>query len=152
MRLKVDIDEADVGRVREGNAATFTVDAYPDRTFSSQVSSLRNDPKRVQNVVTYEAILTVDNHERLLKPGMTATAAIVTDVRHDVLLVPNAALRFIPPGATPGPAKPGWKSVWTPAPREVTVRVGATDGSSTELVEGSLAAGDTVAVDLEDAQ
>jgi HlyD family secretion protein len=97
MELLVDVDEADVGKVREGQPAHFTVEAYPNREFDSRVLSLRNVPKEEQNVVTYQAVLAVDNQERLLRPGMTATARILTDERHDVLLVPNAALRFTPP-------------------------------------------------------
>jgi HlyD family secretion protein len=97
MTLHVDVDEADVGKVREGQPATFTVDAYPERTFRSQVVSLRNVPKDEAGVVTYEAVLAVDNAELLLRPGMTASADIVTDEKRGQLLVPNAALRFTPP-------------------------------------------------------
>ena len=106
MRLNVDVDEADMGRVREGQDASFTVDAYPDRTFSSKVTSLRNEPKTSQNVVTYQGVLSVDNQQRLLRPGMTCTATILADMRKDVLVVPNAALRFAPPVSNaPGTVK-----------------------------------------------
>ncbi|HWM89593.1 MAG TPA: efflux RND transporter periplasmic adaptor subunit [Thermoanaerobaculia bacterium] len=97
MALHVQVDEADVGKVREGQTATFTVDAYPQREFASQVVSLRNVATAAENVVTYEAVLAVDNAELLLRPGMTATASVVTDSKEDVLLVANAALRFTPP-------------------------------------------------------
>ncbi len=97
MELVVDVDEADVGRVREDQLASFTVEAYPNHPFASRVLSLRNVPKEEQNVVTYEAVLEADNGERLLRPGMTATARILTDQRDNLLLVPNAALRFTPP-------------------------------------------------------
>jgi HlyD family secretion protein len=97
MQLVVAVDEADVGKVREGDPATFSVDAYPGRTFPSRVDSLRNVAKTDQNVVTYEAVLAADNGDLALRPGMTATANIVTDERHGVLVVPNAALRFTPP-------------------------------------------------------
>lgn len=97
MALHVQVDEADIGKVREGQTATFTVDAYPERRFASRVVSLRNVATTAQNVVTYEAVLEVDNSELLLRPGMTATAAVVTDRKEAVLLVPNAALRFTPP-------------------------------------------------------
>lgn len=97
MSLHVQVDEADVGKVREGQAATFTVDAYPQREFDSRVVSLRNVATTEQNVVTYEAVLAVDNNDLLLRPGMTATASVVTQRKQDVLLVPNAALRFTPP-------------------------------------------------------
>jgi HlyD family secretion protein len=153
MELLVYVDEADVGRAREGQAASFTVDAYPDKTFPSKLLSLRNEPKEEQNVVTYEAVLQVDNSELLLRPGMTATATVVADVRKDVLAVPNAALRFAPPlleGAPP--AKPGERRVWVlrgepPTPAPVVVKTGASDGRLTELRGGGLKEGDKVIVD-----
>jgi HlyD family secretion protein len=97
LRLYVDIDEADVGKVKEGQAASFLVDAWNDHGFASKVLSVHNLPTVGQTVVTYQAVLSVDNNERLLRPGMTATATITTDERKSVLLVPNAALRFSPP-------------------------------------------------------
>lgn len=97
LRLYVDIDEADVGKVKEGQAASFLVDAWNDHSFSSKVLSVHNLPTAGQTVVTYQAVLSVDNSESLLRPGMTATATITTDERKGVLLVPNAALRFSPP-------------------------------------------------------
>jgi HlyD family secretion protein len=96
MQLKIDVDEADVGKVQEGQRATFVVDAHPNRRFSSKVVRLSNLPKAGTTVITYEAVLTVDNTDRLLRPGMTATATVVTNEINDVLLVPNAALRFQP--------------------------------------------------------
>jgi HlyD family secretion protein len=99
LRLYVDIDEADVGKVREGQDANFLVDAWNDHSFVSKVLSVHNLPTTGQTVVTYQAVLSVDNGESLLRPGMTATATITTDERKGVLLVPNAALRFSPPAA-----------------------------------------------------
>jgi HlyD family secretion protein len=99
MQLMVDVDEADVGKVTEGQEATFVVDAHPKRRFASKVVRLSNMPKADTTVITYEAELTVDNKDRLLRPGMTATATIVTSERKAVLSVPNAALRFEPPAA-----------------------------------------------------
>ncbi len=97
LALHVQVDEADVGKVREGQTATFTVDAYPQQEFESKVVSLRNVATAEQDVVTYEAVLAVDNDRLLLRPGMTATASVVTQNKEGVLLVPNAALRFTPP-------------------------------------------------------
>lgn len=165
MSLNVFIDEADVGRAREGQEASFTVDAYPDRTFPSKVLSLRNEPKIEQNVVSYEAVLAVNNDELLLRPGMTATATIVADARKDVLAVPNAALRFTPPfltagGPFSGPPKqaddlPKGPRVWVlrdpvpgAAPEPVPVTPGVTDGVMTEIVSGELAPGAQVVVDV----
>lgn len=97
MELQVDVDEADVGQVRAGQAATFTVDAYPNRRFPAGISLVRFGSETVDNVVSYKTILNVDNDDLSLRPGMTATAEIVTAERENVLLVPNAALRFTPP-------------------------------------------------------
>src|SRR6185369_14650385 len=107
LRLYVDSDEADVGKVKEGQTASFLVDAWNGHGFSSKVVSVHNLPTTGQTVVTYQAVLSVDNGERLLRPGMTATAAITTDERKSVLLVPNAALRFSPPASAKGSAAGG---------------------------------------------
>ncbi|MEO8179273.1 MAG: efflux RND transporter periplasmic adaptor subunit [Deltaproteobacteria bacterium] len=97
LELSVEVDEADIAKVQEGQPASFTVDAYPGRTFPSKVLLLHNLPKAGATVVTYTALLSVDNGDRSLRPGMTATAAVVTDRLSDVWLVDNAALRFEPP-------------------------------------------------------
>lgn len=96
MELHVDVDEADVGKVQQGQTASFTVDAYPDRNFPSQVTQVRFGAQAVAGVVTYETVMTVDNASLLLRPGMTATANIVVHTISDALLIPNAALRFAP--------------------------------------------------------
>ena len=152
MELLVYIDEADVGRAHEGQAASFTVDAYPERTFPSKLLSLRNEPKEEQNVVTYEAVLQVDNEQLLLRPGMTATATIVADVRKNVLAVPNAALRFAPPTLEPAQAaKPGQRRVWIlrgDKPEPLVVQTGVSDGRLTELRGGALREGAEVITDV----
>ena len=107
LRLYVDIDEADVGKVKEGQDATFLVDAWSGHRFASKVVSVHNLPTTGQTVVTYQAVLSVDNSERLLRPGMTATATITTAERKGVLLIPNAALRFSPPASAKGAAGGG---------------------------------------------
>ena len=164
LELNVQVDEADVGRIREGLGAEFRVDAYPERVFTSQVRSVRNEAKSSSNVVYYEAILTVDNSDRLLRPGMTATATIASEVHENVLRVPNAALRFEPPAET-GPASspattlaplaPGRKRVYTLAadgrtlaPVELTP--GASDGTNTEIAGTTLQPGKNVVVDADD--
>jgi HlyD family secretion protein len=160
MSLYVYVDEADIGRTREGQAASFTVDAYPDKVFPSKVLSLRNEPREDQNVVTYEAVLAVDNGELLLRPGMTATATIVAELRKGVLSVPNAALRFTPPSLAREQAqKPRGRGVWMlsapagargeePAPRFVPLKTGASDGQRSEVLSGALRAGDELLVDV----
>lgn len=102
MELHVDVDEADVGQVMAGQAATFTVDAYPERSFPASISQVRYGSKAVDGVVTYETLLAVDNSDLSLRPGMTATANITVREVNDALLVPNAALRFVPPVKTNG--------------------------------------------------
>ena len=99
LTLYVDIDEADIGKLQEGQDASFTVGAWASRKFPSKVISVHNLPTAGQAVVTYQAVLSVDNKELLLRPGMTATASIVTSDRPDVLTVPDAALRYSPPAA-----------------------------------------------------
>jgi len=112
MLLAVKVDEADVGQIKPGLAATFTVDAYPNRVFASTVLKVKNMPTTSQNVVTYETRLSVKNTDGLLRPGMTATATIAIEDRKDVLLVPNAALRFTPKmPAPPEPATQGGFSI-----------------------------------------
>jgi HlyD family secretion protein len=165
MRLHVFIDEADIGHTRQGQAATFTVDAYPGKSFASSVLELRNEPRIEQNVVTYEAVLAVDNSDMLLRPGMTATATIVAGRHEHVLAVPNSALRFTPPpdvrpGSFGPPPKvklpvlaPGKKLIWVlegNKPKSLTVVVGASDGVTTEVVSGPLTPGTNVIVDLLD--
>lgn len=158
MSLHVYVDEADVGRVKEGQEASFTVDAYPDRQFSSKVLSLRNEPHQEQNVVSYEGVLAVDNTELLLRPGMTATATIIVDERKDAKLVPNAALRFTPPAPKGPPARGGQGNtpskdehhVWVledGKPKSLPVTIGATDGLQTEL-KGDLPDGTEVLTDV----
>jgi HlyD family secretion protein len=107
LRLYVDIDEADVGKVKEGQDATFLVDAWSGHAFVSKVLSVHNLPTAGQTVVTYQAVLSVDNTERLLRPGMTATATITTEERKGVLLAPNSALRFSPPAIASAKAGSG---------------------------------------------
>lgn len=96
MELHVDVDEADVGLVAVGQQATFSVDAYTSRDFPAQITEVRFAPKTVEGVVTYETVLSVDNSDLALRPGMTATAEILVQRLTDVLQVPNAALRFTP--------------------------------------------------------
>lgn len=96
MELHVDVDEADVGEVEEGQEATFAVDGYPDRTFKAHITQVRYGAKTVNGVVTYETVLDVDNSELLLRPGMTATADIIVNRLENALLIDNAALRYTP--------------------------------------------------------
>ena len=151
MQVLADIDEADVGQLKTGDPVKFTVDAFPADTFEGRISQVRLSPQTVQNVVTYTAVIDVENPDLKLKPGMTANVTVTVDERKNALTVPNAALRFRPEGqqAPRGPA------VWRIEGNElkpVTVRTGLTDGIDTEVLGGGLREGDTVAVPPQNAQ
>lgn len=169
MQLLVDIDEADIGKVKVGDVADFTVEAYPARSFPAVITQVRFAPETTNEVVTYKAVLSVANPDGLLRPGMTATATITVDKVAGALLVPNAALRYAPPapevvgGPSGGlvglilPRRGGrgasglgsGKSVWLlrgGAPAEVAVSLGATDGRAT-VVTGDLSEADAVITD-----
>ena len=103
MELNVAVDEADVGQIQDGLSATFTVDAYPNRRFPATITQVRYAPETINGVVTYAALLSLNNEDLSLRPGMTATAEIISRELLDVVLVPNAALRFTPP-ATKNPS------------------------------------------------
>ncbi len=158
MELDVDIDEADVGLVHAGSHATFNVDAYPTRKFNAELISVHNAPKTVQGVVTYQGVLLVQNEGGLLKPGMTATAEIEAATVKDALLVPNTALRFVPTddiknaATAPPPELNGINAgrVWVKTGDKVTakdLRLGATDGRSTQVLSGDVKPGDAVITD-----
>jgi HlyD family secretion protein len=155
MKLRVDVDEADVGAVREGQAAAFTVDAYPNESFPATITSLRYASHRVQDVVTYEAVLEVANEQLKLRPGMTAVADIITSKTEDALLIPNAALRFTPEGDFPEASLDKDESrssrVWILANNElvpVSVTTGRTDGRYTEIENGAVEEGMPLVVDV----
>jgi HlyD family secretion protein len=158
MEVHTHVAEADVGRLRPGMAVEFGVDAWPGERFHGVVKEVRYAPQTVQNVVTYDAVVSVDNPELKLRPGMTAEVVFLVEARQDALRVPNAALRFVPPpellaeAAPPaGEDGPGTRVLWVlqdGAPKPVRVRVGVSDGSSTEVSGGGLAAGDRVVTGL----
>lgn len=152
MELHLDVDESDIGQVREGQAATFRVDAYPGKTFAAHIVSVRFNPREVNNVVTYETVLSVDNPELLLRPGMTATAEIRVAERKNVVLVPNRALRFIPPALGAAEADDAGERVFVLRDGEavpVRVTTGLGNEEHTELVGGELEPGTQVIVDVE---
>jgi HlyD family secretion protein len=109
MQVDTNVSEADVGRIAVGQDATFTVDAYPERNFQGKVSEIRNAPLIVQNVVTYDVVILVDNKELKLKPGMTANVSVLIAHKDGVLRIPNAALRYRPEFAKAAPSDGGGK-------------------------------------------
>jgi len=161
MQVDASVDEADIGRVRVGQPATFTVDAHPGQYFRARVSQLRQAPINVQNVITYDVVITVDNSDLMLLPGMTANVKILTDQAKGVLKVPNLALRFRPPDTAGAPAKAAYSgprkgdpsrapTVYVLGdggkPRPVRVRAGLTDASFTAIESAELKEGDRVIV------
>ncbi len=160
MQVEANVDEADIGRVKPGQRVTFTVDAYRGRTFGGEVAQIRKAPQVVQNVVTYTVVISTDNGDLALLPGMTATVRIVVAEKADVLKVPNAALRFRPSGTrsrtVPLTRKEGGRVegkpgvVWVPVedgrPMAVAIRTGTSDGSATEVVSGPLSEGREVII------
>jgi len=121
LEVHASVDEADVGRIAIGQATSFTVSAFPNRTFNGQVKQVRLAPKEEQNVVTYTVVISADNPDELLLPGMTAEVKIISAQRQQALKVPNAALRFRPRGASAGPSRPG-SLTSARVPPEVLVR------------------------------
>jgi len=172
MELQVSVDEADVGQVKDGQPARFSVDAYPERSFPATIETVRFASETVSNVVTYKAILTVDNADLLLRPGMTATSDITVQSVKDALLVPNAALRYSPAATARqrgnvlsrlfSPPRPSrnrnrgeqaannTRTVWVLRNGEaqrVPVETGPTDGQFTVLKSGEIRDGDELVTD-----
>jgi HlyD family secretion protein len=160
MEVHAKIDEADVGLLEIGQAAFFTVDAFPERTFSGRVLQIRDAPEVSQNVVTYAAIVSASNTELLLRPGMTADLRITITDTGEVLKLPNQALRFRPNGqGSSDPLQPQSASatevsstVWTVGidgrPVPLAVKLGASDDRGTQLIAGSLAEGQELIVGI----
>lgn len=150
MQVDTSVDEADIGKVRVGQEAEFTVDAYPESPFPGTVHDIYNQPIIVQNVVTYDAIIRVKNPDFKLKPGMTANVTIKVGQTDDAVKLPNAALRYRPDKVSPLPSKTekaNEATVWVlKNGKEVPVQVtpGLSDGSFTEVVAGNLSPGDEV--------
>ncbi len=175
MQVDTNVSEADIGQIAVGQEATFTVDAYPEMIFRGKVTDIRNAPLTVQNVVTYDVVIQVENKDLKLKPGMTANVSILVDHREGVLKIPNSALRFKPTGfigSDKGDKRPfsterkqiftkgtksfgeGWQSsrvVWILSkdgrPVPVRVVIGITDGNFSEVVSGDLKEGMEVIVE-----
>ena len=159
MQVEVNVDEADIGGVKEGQKATFTVDAHPNDPFDGVVTQVRLSPKTTDNVVTYVVIVKVSNNKGLLMPGMTANVSLIVEERKDVVVVPNSAFRFKPADPSAASGQPGagmmgkqtiaevkTPAVYVPAkkaPVRVEVKRGISDGQNTEIISG-LSEGDEV--------
>lgn len=144
MQVVADVDEADIGDVKEGERVSFTVDAYPDDTFEGEVKQVRQEATTTNNVVTYEVVISAPNADLKLKPGLTANVTIYTAERKGVLSVPSKALRFIPQKETVGKMKivdvaNAKNKVWTIEGNSIVahkVNIGMTDGTNTQIVGG----------------
>jgi len=160
MQVDTNVAESDVGKIKAGMPVTFTVEAYPQRVLQGVVRQVRDNAQTLQNVVTYDAVVDVDNTEGLLKPGMTASVTFTYATRGDVLRLPNAAVRFKPDtrtlaimsrGTTPRAAlKANERTLWvmrgeTAVPE--SIRIGLSDGSDTEVLAGQVRKGDRVVVE-----
>lgn len=163
MKAIVSVDEADIGGVKENQKVKFSVDAYPNREFEGKITQLRLNSAVVNGVVTYEAVVEVQNDDLLLRPGMTANALIITGTLKHVAVVPNAALRFTPPVSNNGKEKEKKKHaneesdkgdhVWVlknKTPIKIKVHVGQSDGISTVLLDSSLKIGDLIITGVEE--
>ncbi|MFO0774324.1 MAG: efflux RND transporter periplasmic adaptor subunit [Nitrospiraceae bacterium] len=172
MQVDTNVSEADIGGMVEGRAATFSVDAYPGEVFHGQIKQVRNAPVAVQNVVTYNVVVGVENQDLRLKPGMTANVSIVVAQRDDALRVPNAALRFTPPAGAGGagradaaaPRAAGeagagghggaqgkrlWRLGAGGVPEPIPVQAGVSDGTVTEVIGSGLQEGDRVVIGMD---
>jgi len=175
MQVDTNVSEADIGRLSVGQEATFTVDAYPEKTFRGKVSEIRNAPTTISNVVTYDVVIQVDNKDLKLKPGMTANVSVLVAHKEGVLKIPNAALRFRPEFAKSGETEEkrkgdlskgqklseGAKSsqgegkltgrVWVLSPegkpKPISIVLGITNGTFSEMVSGDLKDGTEVIVE-----
>lgn len=144
MQVVADVDEADIGDVKEGERVSFTVDAYPDDTFEGEVKQVRQEATTTNNVVTYEVVISAPNADLKLKPGLTANVTIYTAERKGVLSVPSKALRFTPQKETVGKMKivdvaNAKNKVWTIDGNSIVahkVNIGMTDGTNTQIVGG----------------
>jgi HlyD family secretion protein len=163
MQVDTNASESDIGSINEGEKAIFTVDAFPSRNFEGVVAQVRVAPQTVQNVVTYDVVIAVDNPDLALRPGMTASVRIVVDERKEAIRVPTQALRYRPTG-TPttvgngaptvaaGATRAGDRSegrIWLlhdRRPQAVTVTIGLNDGRYTEILSGEIKTGDPVIV------
>src|ERR1019366_1929194 len=160
MQLDTNVSESDIGLIKLGGKASFTVESFPHRPFEGKITQIRQSPQPLQNVVTYDAVISVPNKDLLLKPGMTATAQIIVESRDDVLRVSDIALRYMPGGLAAltgapviGPETPppgsGTSQIFVlrnGRPTSMTVETGLGGESFTEIVRGDLKLGDEVIV------
>ena len=148
MQIEVSVSEADIGRVEEGQDVTYTLDGYPDSTFTGKVTQVRLSPTTESNVVTYTVIVDVNNEDLKLKPGMTANVSIITDKSENVLCVPNMALKFTPDINGPKYKNQGIWILEKGKPKRVEIETGAYNDSSTEIISDKIQEGTDVIISI----
>lgn len=150
MQVDTNVSESDIGGAKEGYKALFTVDAYPKRTFEGTVTQVRQSPQTVQNVVTYDVVVSVDNTDLALKPGMTAATRVISDQRDNILRVPSRALRYMPGGTRSSASEKNEQTkIWAlrdGKPVAIPIVVGLDDDSYAEIVKGDLKPDDRIIV------
>lgn len=148
MQIEVNVSEADIGKIKEGQEVDYTLDGYQDEIFKGRVSQVRISPTTVSNVVTYTVVVKVDNDDLKLKPGMTANVSIITQKKENVLCVPSIALKYTP--TTKGEIKRyDTQGIWVlrgSKPVRETVEIGASDDTYTEITSGNIQEGDRIIV------
>ena len=150
MQIEVSVSEADIGKVKEGQDVTYTLDGYPDSNFAGKVTQVRLSPTTVSNVVTYTVIVDVDNEDLKLKPGMTANVSIITSKSEDVLCAPNLALKFTPDINSQKYQKQGVWILEKGKPKRIDIETGASDDNVTEIISNELSAGTKVILSAHD--
>ncbi|WP_428898112.1 HlyD family secretion protein [Parelusimicrobium proximum] len=146
MQIEVKVSEADIIKVKEGQAVVFSIDGYPQEEFKGEVRQVRLEAETVQGMVAYTVVISVDNHDLKLKPGMTANVTIITEEKKDVLLVPNAALRYVPKSVTQRFQSRGVWVVYNGAPERVEIKLGIMDDKNTEVLDSDLEEGEPVII------
>lgn len=149
MQIEVSVSEADIGKIKVGQKVDYTLDGYPDETFKGMVSQVRISPTTVSNVVTYTVIVSVNNDDEILKPGMTANVSVITNKKENALSVENAALRFTPEKITGG-KKYKEQGIWLLTknkPTRVNIKLGVADSDYTEIISSEIKEGDDVIVE-----
>jgi len=141
MQIEVSVSEADIGKIKEGQKAEYTLDGYPDETFEGVVSQVRINPTTVSNVTTYTVIVAVNNDEQILKPGMNANVSIIVHDKKDLLCVPNSALKYVPEGNTEKYREQGIWILKNKKPVRITVKTGLKDGDYTEVESPEISEG-----------
>ncbi|WP_424244855.1 HlyD family secretion protein [Elusimicrobium posterum] len=142
MQIEVKVSEADIIKVQEGQSVTFTIDGYPQADFSGVVNQVRLSPETVQGMVAYTVVISVDNKDLKLKPGMTANVTIVTEKKDNVLLAPNAALRYTPKNNTERYKTQGIWILTKEGPERIDIKTGLMDDKNTEIISDYLIEGD----------